>query len=486
MAWAGSRGKLGFALAALCGCAASGSHADGSIAENGQGAGDDISAGADAVVSEDAGSDAETDADANGTCAAALGPAPSGPRRSSLQAGDCDYGELADYTYYDILCPPGEICPPPTQTGDQLCHRVCDDGLCAAGEQCEKRVIYVSDTPSRYASLCMCAASGCVPPAPPNPEGGLASWQADRPLPLDLYYHAAAGGAGRVFVSGGLTIDHVDLGRSSATLKAVDQILSATLDGGGRVTAWTSAGTLPAPLYQHAMAIAAGRLYLSGGGQRTFSATVTSAEISTDGTLGPWRAEAPMPTGRSWHRLLAEGGYLVVAGGSESPDFFTDGTTAVAVAALAADGVVGAWTRTFAPSPVFYDGGAGIARGRLYALGEDGILRSAPLPALDVWRPETTWHAIRSALAGMSPTDANMGPVNLFEQCGALVAILARGQTLTAPLDEAGVVGPWRIASRFHDANSGFAAAATPDGLYATGGARPPARDADVWSTRRR
>jgi len=213
---------------------------------------------------------------------------------------------------------------------------------------------------------------------------------------------------------------------------------------------------------------------------------VTSAAILPDGTLGPWRAEVPMPGGRSWHRLLAEGDDLVVAGGSEMPDTFTTGTTAVSVATLGADGVVGPWTRTFAPSPVFYDGGAGVARGRLYVLGEDGVLRSAALPALDGWRAEATWRSFGSPPWSGSPTDANMGPVSLFEQCGALVAIIVRGQTLTAPLDDDGVVGPWRIASRFHGTDSGFAAAATPDGLYATGGVRLATRVVDVWSTRRR
>jgi hypothetical protein len=480
-------------LAALCGCGPSANGPTDGRGDRTPDVSDAADSGDEGAFGNDDASTEVTDAsgapdtnDGVGGGCTPLGPAPSGPRQSSLRTGDCDYGEWPDFTIYDLLCDPPEACPPPTQEGDQLCHRVCDDGMCAAGEQCEKRVIYVSDTPNRYANLCMCAASGCAPPAAPTPEGGLASWRADAPLPLDLYSHAAAAGPGRLYVSGGLTIDKIESGGTSASLEVVDQVLVGTLDDDGRVTAWKPAGTLPAPLYLHAMAVAQGRLYVSGGGQQTFSRAVTSAAILPDGTLGPWRTEAPMPGGRSWHRLLAAGGSLVVAGGSEMPDYFTTGTTAVSVAALGDDGVVGAWTRTYAPSPVFYDGGAGVARGRLYVLGEDGVLRSAALPALDGWRAEATWRSIRSPLSSTSPTDANEGPVNLFEQCGALVAIIVRGQTLSAPLDDDGVVGPWRIASRFHGTNSGFAAAATPDGLYATGGSRAPVRDVDVWSTRRR
>jgi hypothetical protein len=437
-------------------------------------------------AASDAGPPAEGDAsvDAGGACTP-LGAPPTGPRPSSLRAGDCDFGEQPDFVTFDLLCPDGASCAEPTQPGDQLCHRVCDDGLCAAGEQCEKRLAYVSDTPSRYANLCMCATGSCAPQVVSIPEGGLDPWQADAPLPLDLYYHAAAAGPGRLFVSGGLTIDHLGPG-SSASLEAVDQVLGATLDADGRVTAWTAVGTLPVPRTFHAMAVAAGRLYLSGGGQQTFDASVSSAEIRPDGTLGPWRVEMPMPTGRSWHRLLAAGGVLVIAGGSESPGYFTNGTTRVAVAALGADGVVGPWAESFAPSPVYYDGGAGVAHGRLYVFGSDGVLRSAALPALDLWRPEATWPAIHSPLAPAVAPDINGGPVNLFEQCGALVAVLVRGQTLTAPLGADGAVGPWRVASRFHGADSGFAAAASDLALYASGGAVPGKRDADVWSTRRR
>jgi hypothetical protein len=177
---------------------------------------------------------------------------------------------------------------------------------------------------------------------------------------------------------------------------------------------------------------------------------------------------------------------LWAGGGSESSDYFTQGTTSVAVATLGADGAIVGWTESFAPSPVYYDGGAGVARGRLYVLGEDGVLRSAALPALASWRPESTWPGPRFPFGGTPPTHPNMGPVNLFEQCGVLVAVLARGQTLTAPLGDDGVVGAWRIASRFHGADSGFAAAATAGGIYATGGARPFIRNAEVWSTHRR
>src|SRR4029077_7293815 len=135
---------------------------------------------------------------------------------------------------------------------------------------------------------------------------------------------------------------------------------------------------------------------------------------------------------------------------------YSNGTDRIWTAALGADGAVGAWAEALAPVPVFYDGGAGVAAGRLHVLGEDGLLHSAPLPALTPWRTERSWHIYKSPLAGSAPTDPNMGPVHLHPLCGALLAIIGRGNVLTAPLDEKGQVGDWRNASRFVGPQTGY------------------------------
>ncbi len=247
--------------------------------------------------------DAGAPADAGVACPA-LGAPPAGPRASSLRAADCDFGEQPDFVNFDLFCPDG--CPGPGPAGrpalsSRVRRRAVRRGR-ALRETSRLRERHAQPVrqPVHVRGGRLRSRGGVLV------RGRLAPWEADAPLPIDLYYHAAAAGSGRVFVSGGLTIDRVWSG-SGASLKAVDQVLGATLDGGGRVTAWTAVGTLPAPLYFHAMAVAAGRLYVSGGGQRTLDASVRSAEILPDGTLGPWRAEAPMPTGRGWHRLLASG-----------------------------------------------------------------------------------------------------------------------------------------------------------------------------------
>jgi len=322
------------------------------------------------------------------------------------------------------------------------------------------------------------------------PEGGLAPWQAQPDLPSDRYYHAAAAGAGWLFTGGGLKVKEYVAGGASAILESPTTIFAAPLSG-RTLGAWKPAGDLPAPLVHPAFAVTRGRLYLAGGqmaSSRQFTAEVQSAVIGADGTLGPWRLEAALPQPRAWHRLLVAGDRLVVAGGTLSTDYSSNGTALVWAAGLGADGVLERWRIFAAPAPGFYDGGVGVASGRIYLLGEDGVLHSARPDDLDHWRDENPWKLYRGILETNNPTDPNMGPVHLFGSCGALVALVLGGNALTAPLDGEGRVGAWRNASRFYGTPHGYATAATDEAIFAIGakhpGAPPPA-NIGVFSTGR-
>jgi hypothetical protein len=249
---------------------------------------------------------------------------------------------------------------------------------------------------------------------------------------------------------------------------------------GGQVEGWTLGGKLPRALYHPAFAVARGRLYVAGGQDGEFVVDVISASIGSDGQLGTWRQEAALPAPRSWHRLLVAGDRLVVAGGGVDWRWFTDGTKRVWHATLGQDGVLAPWQEVESPLPTFFEGGAGVAAGRLYLLGEDGILRSAPLPALGPWRVEETWTS--------DLPHANSGPVHLYGSCGALVALLRGGNTQSASLDATGKVSGWRVGSRFYGTATGFASAATDEALFALGGTGstfPIARNPAVFSTQR-
>ena len=72
-----------------------------------------------------------------------------------------------------------------------------------------------------------------------------------------------------------------------------------------------------------------------------------------NGTLGAWQSLAAMPIPRANHCSVAAAGYLVVIGGNYAADGGFVSTDEIDVAALHADGSLGAWSRAGAtPSPV--------------------------------------------------------------------------------------------------------------------------------------
>jgi hypothetical protein len=423
------------------------------------------------------------------SCGAPLDPAPPAPRASSLRPGPCDFGETLDSTTYDLLCADGNSCAA-TQTGDQLCHRICDDHACATGEVCQSRPVYVSDTPTRFANLCMCAGGPCAEnPSPPSPapaEGGLRAWRDEAPMPVDLYDHAAAADGAHLFVSGGIHITQRDP-NGSATGESMSAVYVADLDPTGVVTAWRQAGDLPAPVVDHAMAAVGGRLYVAGGSVENplqapaFSDAVFSYAIGADGSLGPARAEAALPSQRGYHVLLVDPGSetrirLVVASGSTDASYLTS-TSEIDVAPISSDGTVGSWSSITGPDGVYFDHAAGLSAGGLYvfvagafqdasARGLYGVRLTDLVPGApaSAFVRSVAWARDPAALSA----DEN---VRLAGSCTTLVFIGTSGAVGTAPVDAAARVGAFRPGSRFGGASSDYAVATSPSGrIYVTGG----------------
>jgi hypothetical protein len=417
-----------------------------------------------------------------------------GPRPSSFRpcprkaAGGCDYGEACDYTSYDLLCV-SDSCDTP-QTGDQRCHRICDDGACGQGETCVRRTVGVSDTGQAWLPLCLCAGKDCPERGPggtPWPaEGGLAPWRQERALPADLYYHAAVATPERLFVSGGLHIQEISGSGASLDLNA--KVFSAPLQADGGLGEWKESGTLPVPVIHHGMAVLAGRLFVAGGQRLSeFTAAVASAPIREDGTLGPWREEAPLPQPRAWHSLVAHGGELWVIAGTLDMANFTQGTRLLwrAKVATDSDARVARWEALEAPFAPHYDQGVALSSGRLYAVDGHGRLSSVALNAGRDWRaePSPPWKGqVNFGASGQHL-------VRFVALPDTLLLLMPRGLTLTASLQPDGTVKDWRQASRLHHLVSGFATASSPSGrVYVLGGttsAPNMQRNPEVWSTTR-
>jgi hypothetical protein len=123
-------------------------------------------------------------------------------------------------------------------------------------------------------------------------------------------FNSLVTGTGTLYVLGGL----------DAAGAATSTVYYASLDDTGAVGAWAATTALPEVRYAFGAAIFRGRLYVAGGYDGTDSpvATVYSAPINDDGTLGTWATLPSLPVPVAYHQLVTTGGVLYVLGGTLS------------------------------------------------------------------------------------------------------------------------------------------------------------------------
>jgi len=118
-------------------------------------------------------------------------------------------------------------------------------------------------------------------------------------------------GSGVVYVLGGL----------DANGAATSTVYYASVTSTGAVGAWATTTALPQVRYAFGAAVFRGHLYVAGGddGTDTPTATVYSAPINSDGTLGMWSTTLPsLQAPVAYHQLVTTGGVLYVLGGTST------------------------------------------------------------------------------------------------------------------------------------------------------------------------
>jgi hypothetical protein len=124
-------------------------------------------------------------------------------------------------------------------------------------------------------------------------------------------FNSKVSGSGTLYVLGGLD------GNGAAT----NTVYYASLSSTGAVGAWAPTTALPQALYAFRAAVFRGRVYVAGGNAATDmpTATVYSAPINSDGTLGAWSTSLPsLQAPVAYHDLVTLGGVLYVLGGTGS------------------------------------------------------------------------------------------------------------------------------------------------------------------------
>ena len=219
------------------------------------------------------------------------------------------------------------------------------------------------------------------------------AWQTATPLPEPVFFPSAAVWNGRIYVTGGWN--------GSAL---VNRVYSAEAREDGSLGPWVAQKSLPEAVYTHA-AVSNGTLYVLGGtvhGGNDIQNSVYFAKINADGSLEDWAETTPLPSPVSNHGAVVANGRVFVLGG------WTGAAPADAVQSslVGSDGGLGLWApetplprplyllaTAASPTHVFVSGGIDYENIRAEVYSSPLPAAPAPPPpppAADVLPPRTT------------------------------------------------------------------------------------------------
>jgi hypothetical protein len=189
----------------------------------------------------------------------------------------------------------------------------------------------------------------------PTPTNGL-KFQSVGNLPQGMVWHGAAQASnGQVYVAGGTN------GASG-----YGGVWSSPL---GSPWQWQSRASLPKATEGHGFAIIGNHAYALGGWTRNSGgprSDVYKAAIQSNGTLGPWQATTPLPSGRVYAGWAVSGNQVIAVGGL-GPNWGPQ--TTVWKATADSQGNLSAWqSATSLPAPRAWPGCA-VAGGKLWVTG---------------------------------------------------------------------------------------------------------------------
>jgi hypothetical protein len=221
--------------------------------------------------------------------------------------------------------------------------------------------------------------------APVASDGTLGVWSEAAKLPVAIAGMGVAVTHGEVILTGGYF--------SAKTW-------TADIQADGSLGTWTAGPVLSKELFHTAAAVYGDFLYVVGGLTGTALDTTTDdvqrSAIAADGTLGAFQTVAHLPYTLSHHVLIIDGATLYVIGGQTGNPNDNSGTPhrEVQIAALAADGSLGAWTQG-PDTPEGYSTSAGVVHdGFMYVVG--GIVDAT----MDESGGVATANVLRTTVAG--------------------------------------------------------------------------------------
>lgn len=186
-------------------------------------------------------------------------------------------------------------------------------------------------------------------------SGNITGWSTDTALPTALYASQAIVTKNRVYLLGG----------HNAT-NWLSTVYVSTINSDGTLGGWSATTSLPGPLGNSQAIITKNRVYLIGGQDVSVAvATIYTAPINSDGTLGSWTTGTSLPGSLTETIVVATKNRVYLFGGNNSSATIST----VYTAPINADGTLGAWgTGTSLPGNIAVSQ-AIVTKNRVYVIG---------------------------------------------------------------------------------------------------------------------
>ena len=212
------------------------------------------------------------------------------------------------------------------------------------------------------------------------------------------------------------------------------------------ITGWQTTNTLPAGISNNQAVVTKGRIYLLGGHNGTSHvATVYSAPLNPDGSIGTWVVDTPLPAERSSSQAIVTKNRVYLIGGQSASGY----STVVYTASIDSDGFIGAWT-TGPSLPVGLSASeAFVTKNRVYLVG--GVSGTSTFRKL-VYTATFDANGVISSWASAPafPVDIGYGQAivtrNRVYMLGGSSAYETYNTIYNATINSDGTIGTWTLA----------------------------------------
>lgn len=297
----------------------------------------------------------------------------------------------------------------------------------------------------------------------------ITGWSAGTSLPGILHATSSIVTKNRVYLLGGYL--------GSGTV--VSTVYTAPINSDGTLGTWTTSTPLPSVLMSANAIVVKNRVYLIGGAPvvNSFTNTIYTATINSDGTLGAWSLYGNLPYIVGVHSLVVTKNRLFILGGATGP-----GTSSANVysATINIDGTLGSWVASTSLPVALYGGYCFITKNKLYYVGGSSGSNSvatvysaiiSDTGYLGAWSTETSMPGV-SSLGNIFVTKNR---VYIFGGVTSSIGDTAFATVYTALINSDGSLGTWSTGAPLATKNHSSGLVATSSKIYLCSGQSPSA-----------